>query len=359
MKITLIAIISVIILFVPNAYAHYPDFEIKTKEDILKFCEFYFDEYELLGLDLLIEQHPNFPNLRACSILYKHVAWKSTHEARDMVLIAEIEKYLGESNHIKERHLREYDKMPMWVKKDAQMWVNDENTDARFAYSIRSMLNADVLSPPIIDSRNTKCIDNICLKESDYVKYQYTDKYGNSISEKYSVQSISEKGILIKSQIITRENKIEKEFFLNEQNKIPYSEKCCEKHEFIFPQPIKIGESVGGFKVIGETIYPFDGTVRPSMIAIDDSNKITVIIDKETGLMLSSKHEEKNIVTKWEKTELVDTNMFGKISSIHYDKMSIPKWWKTTTMWYVEGHISDKEYLDALENLIARNILTV
>ena len=247
----------------------------------------------------------------------------------------------------------------MWVKKDAQMWVNDENTDARFAYSIRSMLNADVLSPPIIDSRNTKCFDSICLKESDYVKYQYMDKYGNSISEKYNVQSISEKGILIKSQIITRENKIEKEFFLNEQNKIPDSEKCCEKHEFIFSQPIKIGELAGDFKVIGETIYPFGDTKRQSMIATDESNKITVIIDKETGVMLSSKHEEKNIVTTWEKTELVDTNMFGKISSIHYDKMSIPKWWKTTTMWYVEGHISDKEYLNALENLIARNILTI
>ena len=50
----------------------------ETKEDILKFYEFYHQEYELLGLDVLVEQHPNFPNLRACSILYSHIVWKST-----------------------------------------------------------------------------------------------------------------------------------------------------------------------------------------------------------------------------------------------------------------------------------------
>lgn len=51
--------------------------------------------------------------------------------------------------------------------------------------------------------------------------------------------------------------------------------------------------------------------------------------------------------------------MLGKLPSIHFDELSIPKWWKTTTMWFIDGHISEKEYLDALENLIARNILKV
>jgi hypothetical protein len=355
-----IASLLVMLVFVPNVYAHYPDFEVKTTEDILKFCEFYYDEYEYLGLENLIQQHQNLPNLRACAILYNHVAWNSVHEGRDLVLIAEIEKYLGESGHIKERHIEEYEKMPQWIKEDAQMWANGDSTDARFANDIRSMLNAELIVPPNMDNRVKECVENICLKEGDFVKYRQTDKYANTISEKYTVKSISDKGIMIKSQTISRDNKIEKEFFLNEQDEIPDSERCCEKHRFMFSVPVKTDSTIEhNLKVIGETIYTFGDMKRQSLIATDLEKKIIVIIDKETGLMLSSEYKEKNIVTVWEKTQLTDTNVFGKMPTIHYENMIIPKWWKTTTMWFVEGHISEQEYLSALENLIARNILIV
>lgn len=350
----------VMLICIPSVYAHYPDFEVKTTEDILKFCEFYYDEYERVGLENLIQQHQKLPNLRACSILYEHVAWSSTHEGRDLVLIAEIEKYLGNADHLKERHIKEYEKMPRWIVKDAQMWANGDSTDARFANDIRSMLNAEVIVPPNIDNRVKECIESICLKEGDFVKYHYADKYSNNISEKYTVKSISDKGIIIKSKTISRDSTIENEFILNEQDKIPRSERCCEKHPFIFSVPIKTGSTIGqDLKVVGETMYTLGDTKRQSVIATDSENKITVIIDKETGLMLSSDQKEKNLVTMWEKTQLTDTNIFGKMPTIHYENMKIPKWWKTTTMWFVEGHITEREYLSALENLIARNILIV
>ena len=356
----IVSTLLVVLLFVPNAYAHYPDFKVKTTEDILKFCEFYFDEYEYLGLENLVQQHQNLPNLRACAILYNNVAWNSTHEGRDLVLVAEIEKYLGESNHVKERHIEKYEKMPQWVKEDTKMWANGDSTDARFANDIRSMLSAKVIVPPNMDTRIKECVENICLKEGDFVKYRYTDKYGNTISEKYTVKSISEKGIIIKSQTISRDSKTDKEFFLNEQDKIPNSEKCCEKHKFIFPVPIRTDSMIeNNLKLAGETIYTFGDMKRQSLIATDTENKITVIIDKETGLMLSSDYKEKNLVTVWKKTQLTDTNMFGEIPTIHYENMIIPKWWRTTTMWFVEGHITEQEYLSALENLIARSILIV
>lgn len=71
---------------------HQPDFNVNTVEDILEFCEFFYKEYLLLGLDDLSLQHKQFPNLRTCSILYDHIAWNSQHQLRDIVLIAEIEK---------------------------------------------------------------------------------------------------------------------------------------------------------------------------------------------------------------------------------------------------------------------------
>lgn len=360
MKLVILGILSIIILFVPLAYAHDPDFDVKTPKDILKFCEFYYEEYELLGLNNLIEQHPNFPNLRACSILYEHLAWKSTHVARDKVLISIIEKYLGDSEFLKERHIREYNKMPEWVKIDTRLWVNGEISDSKFAYSIRSMLNANFLAPLNLSEKTEQCIENICLKEGDYAKYHYANKYGENISEKYTVKSITDKSIVIKSQIISQKEKTEKEFLLNEQKDINLNKACCENHRFIFPTPIKINQVLeGGFKVIGDTNYFIANTTRPSVIAMNQENMTTIIIDKETGLMLSSNHNENNIVIFWEKTELRETNLFGKTSAIHLENMSIPKWWKTTTMWYSEGHISEREYLIALENLIAREIIRV
>ena len=75
-----------------------------------------------MGIDFLANQHPQFPNIRACSILYNHIAWNSSHELREFVLIKEIEKYLVDSSTIKEKHLREFTTIPDRIKKDTQMW---------------------------------------------------------------------------------------------------------------------------------------------------------------------------------------------------------------------------------------------
>ena len=47
------------IIGVPSAFAHDPDFEVKTTKDILKFCEFFYDEYVFMGVEALSEQHQN------------------------------------------------------------------------------------------------------------------------------------------------------------------------------------------------------------------------------------------------------------------------------------------------------------
>ena len=78
MKIALIGIIIIILIGsfgIQNVLGHQPsEFKITTTEDILKFCEFFYEECKTLGLDTLANQHQNFPNLRACANLYNHVA---------------------------------------------------------------------------------------------------------------------------------------------------------------------------------------------------------------------------------------------------------------------------------------------
>jgi len=129
-----------------SVFGHNADFEISTSEDVLNVCEFFYEEYKLLGVDLLAQQHPNLPNIRGCVILYNHIAWNSTHEARNVVLIAEIEKYLGDSSYIKERHIDYSNIIPDWVKSEAQLWANYQSPDIGFAYAIRTLLEAGVLT---------------------------------------------------------------------------------------------------------------------------------------------------------------------------------------------------------------------
>ena len=80
----IIVIMSISSFSLQNSYGHDPGFQIRNLEGILKFCEFY-DEWQFLGICDLTQQHPNFPNLRACMILYNHIAWNSTHQDREPV----------------------------------------------------------------------------------------------------------------------------------------------------------------------------------------------------------------------------------------------------------------------------------
>ncbi len=343
---------------VPSAFAHDPDFEIKTTKDILKFCEFFYDEYVFMGAETLTEEHQSYPNLRACVILYNHVAWKSTHPARDIVLIAEIEKYLGDAKYIKERHIRNSDTMPGWIKNDAKMWVRGETTDTLFAYGIRTMLEDHILNPSL-NNTDKKCNENkLCITKSDFMEYSYSNRYGQDITEIYTVDSISDDEILMKTEKISRDGKEFANMNIDNHGTIPENKKCCVIDKFIFLTPINFGDMITiDLKVIGETSYEFKGKTRQVWIAQNSEKQDTVIIDKETGLLFSDSHKETGMTIKWEKTELTDTNIFEK--KYLSNELVIPRWFKTITMWLVDDLISESEYLNAIENLLERGILRV
>ncbi|MCJ8307402.1 MAG: hypothetical protein MJK05_10245 [Nitrosopumilus sp.] len=362
---TVIGIIIILLIGgfgIQNSFGHTPDFEVSATEDILKFCEFFYYEYELVGIDFLVNQHPQFPNIRACSILYNHIAWNSSHELRDFVLIKEIEKYLGNSDDIKERHLREFTTIPDWIKKDAQMWVDGKSKDSQFAYGIRIMLKNNVLSPAIIDNMNNRVCteEGLCIKETDYVTYSHTSKFGNTITEKFEIESIDSMGILINTKIISEESIETKQFYLDESVKIPDEEKCCETKKFLYKIPITIGQIIeNGYQIIGTTSFPIEGLIRTGLIAQNLDKTKLLVIDKETGILLSEKFEKTVITTYWEKTSLIKTNIFQESVGIQFHDLKIPEWWKKTTSWWLEGKISNLEYIQAMENLISRNILRV
>jgi hypothetical protein len=360
----LIGIIAVMLVGSFNTQSvlgHQPYFEVNTAEDVLEFCEFYYEEYILLGLDMLLIQHPQFPNLRACSILYDHIAWNSQHQLRDIVLIAEIKKYLGSSDFIQERH-SEFTTFPDWVKKNARSWVNGEVKDSSFAYAIRSLIENNVVSPPVIDNiSNRSCNEvGLCVKETDYVIYSHTSKYKNTITEKFEINKIDSKGILINSKKISEDGVEINQFYLDENNKIPIEEKCCTTTKFVYKIPINIGQIIeGDYRVIGTTNYDIGSTTRVGLLAQNNNQDKLLIIDKETGILLSEKFEITKPVTVWEKSLLIKTNVFQDSVGIQLHDMNIPKWFKTNTMWFLDGLILESEYIQTMEYLIGEKIIIV
>lgn len=365
LRLLLIGIIAITVAGSFNTQSvlgHQPDFEVKTVEDILEFCEFYYEEYQLLGLYDLSVQHPQYPNLRACSTLYDHIAWNSQHQLRNTVLIAEIEKYLGSAKFIQERHIGELAIFPDWIKKDARLWVNGEVKDSVFAYAVRSLIENNVVQLPIIDNISNRVCneDGICVKETDYVIYSHTSKYKNTTTEKFEIDKIDSDGILVNSRKISEEKVEMNQFHLDENNKIPIEEKCCTTTKFLYKIPINIGQIIeGNYRVIGTTNYDIGTITRVGLLAQNNDQNKLLIIDNGTGILLSEKFEITKPVTVWEKSSLIETNMFQDSVGIQLHNMNIPKWFKTSTMWFLDELILESEYIQALKYLIAEKILIV
>ncbi|MGI0055989.1 MAG: hypothetical protein ACREAK_01300 [Nitrosarchaeum sp.] len=357
MLLVIVGVIGVVI-WMPNVFAHEPDFEVKTPKDILKFCEFFYDEYVFMGAEKLTEVHQMYPNLRACTILYNHVLWKSTLPEREKTLITEIKKYLGNIEYIKERHIRSSNSMPEWIKNDAKMWVRGETTDTLFAHGIKTMLEDHILNLSL-NNTGRECNENkLCIAKSNFMKYLYSDKYGQYITETFTVDSISADEIIIKTEKISRDGKEMTSININNNGTISENMKCCLIDKFIFLTPIDFGDLITpDLKVIGQTSYEFNGKIREGWIAQNSEKQDTVIIDKETGLVFSDIHRETGMTIRWEKTELIETDVFEK--KYLTDELVIPKWFKTVTMWLVDDLISESDYLNAIENLLERGILRV
>lgn len=344
-----------------SIFAHQPDFPVHTPEDILEFCEFFYDEFRYLGLDSLVDQHPQYPNLRACAILYNHIAWSSTHQARDIVLIAEIEKYLGDSSFLKERHITKFTTMPAWVIQDTIRWTDGKYKDSLYAYGVRALIENNVISPKIVDNVSQRlCIEGLCAKETDYVTYSHTSKYGNTITEKFEVEKIDQNGITVNSKIVSEDGIKNHQFLLDKDSKIPIDEKCCRTEKFLYKTPIKIGDIIDEkYRVYGTVTYPIGNLLREGMIAENQDKTKVIVIDKQTGLLLSEKFEKTEITINWEKSSVLKTNVFEKSEGVQYNELKIPPWWKTSAMWFTDGLTSEDEYIQALEYMIEKRILIV
>ena len=141
--IPLIVIFTLVLsmVFIPTAFAHEPNFGInpKTSEDILKLCQFFYEEYQLIGSENFKDHHKLFLHSKICPIVYDNIAWKSQHPQRDVVLIFEIEKKLDEnSDYLKNKHLNEKS-IPKWFERKANLWIMYEIKSEEFLNSVEEL----------------------------------------------------------------------------------------------------------------------------------------------------------------------------------------------------------------------------
>ena len=403
-KLALALAVSLILGFtIPSALAHtYDDSKIKTVDDIVDYCEFYYDEYKRLGERTLYLQHNYEPKLRFCLKLYSHIVWPTEHPDRTRILVSEITKMLGSSGYVKERHLGGFATFPDWIKTDAKLWVSKQITDSRFAYGIRAIINAEIISPPIIHPmENRFCNDVICIEKADFVKYAVSDNYHkDTVIEKYTVSQVSLTQVKVDFERTSQEGRENIEITIdqggslydilrtfdddtiqchlgstlvkvygvpkcqdNDSGRVTQPKSSHTPHKFVYPVPIEIGDKLDGtngeLTVTHEVLTSFKHLQRDAFVARDSTGKYSEIIDAETGLILSSKFEDIIVVPVWEKTELIDTNIFEKQVGIQLGELVIPEWWKKNTSWFLDGLITEADYLKALEYLIGKQIIRV
>jgi len=157
-------------------FAHEPDFEGKTSEDILKLCHFFYEEYLLIGSEKFKDHHKLFLNAKICPILYENIAWDSQHPQKDLVLIFEIETELSKNaNYLKEKHVDEPSSIPKWFENKANLWIEWEIKDIEFLKAIEVVTNSDLInkseqnSIPEWFKQTTKWYMNETISEKEFL----------------------------------------------------------------------------------------------------------------------------------------------------------------------------------------------
>jgi len=192
---------------IPNVFTRESRFRDKTTKNILKFYEFFYDEYVFIRAEKITYEHQNYPNFRACVIFAQPCILEEHTTARYVVSIAKIEKYLDDVKYNKEIDIRNSDTMQEWIKNDVKMLVRGETEEMLFACEIKTMLEDHILNPSLKDI-GRKCGENKpCITKLDFMKCSYFNKYDQNIRETYNVDSISNDEISMKTEKISRGEK--------------------------------------------------------------------------------------------------------------------------------------------------------
>ena len=223
------------------------------------------------------------------------------------------------------------------------------------------MMNSKIIkSDNTLDYRNCSS-GTICLSQNDFVKYSIKNNNDDTIILTHTFDD-THNNISVSSKESSKNSIIYANFQINKTSGFVVSDKNLKVlYPYVHPIPMNLGTKISQehpSEVVSEVIFSFKDLKRPAFVAKDKAGKYLEIIDKETGMLLFSKyHDEKRHLSQI--IQLVDTNILKKDTTIRYDNMTIPFWFKNTVKWWMEGKISDAEYIASISHLLKNDVLRI
>ncbi len=346
--------LSILALLVIQTNAFAEDDKIK----IIEQCEKIFPDLEKLGKEKFEQRYLHQPYLRSCYILYNEPIWYSNNEDRTQQLLDLLSRPQP-AIPVRDRFVQS-ETIPQWIKDDATRWHQGKEKDNIFSYGIRYLINSKMLHTPISVFDPQSCThDSICVSKNDYLKYSIKDSRIDDVITQTHTFSESSDSVAVS---ITATSKAGRKLDLLriQDDGLIYGEQ--KKHyQFVHKIPLHIGDQISSIHelvVTSEVLFSFKDKKRDAFLAWDDTRQYHEVIDKQSGVVLYAKQENKILKSEWS-ARLVDTNIFTKEIKIQYEDMRIPNWFRVTVKWWTEDKISDKEYLDSISYLLKHNVMQI
>lgn len=347
----LVVLLVLVAAALPAAFA-----ETET-EKIITQCETIYPELESLGKAKFLERYGNAPNIRNCLTLYNDINWFSNDPDRTDKLIALLGGPIIEKP-VRDRY-EKTDSIPQWIKDDATRWQQGKERDNIFSYGIRYMINSKMIDAPIKISDQLTCApDQICVAKNDYIKYSIKDSQERDITNITHTFGTPGELIAISGVEVTKNDKKQDNFHIDSDG---FIDSGNQYYRFVHKTPLELGATVNSvyeLKISNELVFPFKNQKRDAVLAVDKTRQYQEVIDKDTGIVLFAKNNNRITKTQWS-AELTDTNAFSHSIEIQYEGMMIPSWFKNPVKWWAEGQISDSEYLAGLSYLLKNNIMQI
>ena len=332
-------------------------FATSDPENTVQECGILYPELEVLGKSKFLERHMHNPNIRSCLTLYNDISWFSDDPDRNDRLIALLGKSII-TKQVRDR-LDRTENIPEWIKDDATRWHQGKELDSTLSYGIRFLINSKMIADPINRSDQPRCNTNqICTIKDNYIRYSIKDSQSHDVTNLTHTFGPPANIITVASVETTKKNKTLDSFHIDSEGLVGHTQ---QYYRFVHKIPVKTGITINSeyeIKTADEIIFPFKNQQRDAVIAWDKTKQYQEVIDKQTGIVLFAKYTDRIKKTQWT-AELTDTNAFSEEIKIQYDEIRIPSWFRDPVKWWIEGKISDVEYLNNLSYLLQNKIMQI
>jgi hypothetical protein len=251
------------------------------------------------------------------------------------------------------------DTIPQWIKDDATRWHQGKEKDSIFSYGIRYLINSKMIQTPISIFDPQNCVPNaICVSKNDYIKYSIKNtQIDDVITQTHTFDDV-DNTITINTSEISKDGKKINTLKIQDDGLIRGDQRY---YQFVHKIPTELGTTIKSafdIKVTDEILFPFKDTKRDVFLAWDDTRQYYEVIDKQTGVVIFVKQENRILRSEWT-AALVDTNIFVKEINAQYEETRIPPWFRATVKWWTEDKVSDAEYLAGVSYLLKNRVMQI